>query len=216
MHGPNLLVLLGVGFYLLASFLLWQLLLNERLRPGHRPRTPAPRRWPIRLAKALVTFLGGAAAGAVTVLAVTTVANAGQPGTLADHALLAVWAVGSVLAMLFIGRAPLIRRGVSRTCLALGVQGVALPLATLLSFVVAGARLSSAGAGGERSVTVLGVRLVAHLPAVWIGLVGFFVGLALVYVGDRARRGVLRRRRRPRRRFRSSRAGALSTRARQR
>ncbi len=68
----------------------------------------------------------------------------------------------------------------------------------------------------ERSVTVLGVRLVAHLPAVWIGLVGFCAGLALVFVGDRARRGVLRRRRRPRRRFRSSRAGVLSTRARQR
>jgi hypothetical protein len=147
---------------------------------------------------------------------VATVVNAGKPGTLGARTGLVVWAVATVAAMLFIGRAPMIRRAVSRTCLALGVQGVALPLATLVSFVVAGARLAgSAGTGGERVVTVLGVRLVGHLPAVWVGLAGFCVGLALVMVGDRARRGVLRRRR-ARRPVRSSRAGVLSTRARAR
>jgi len=41
------------------------------------------------------------------------------------------------------------------------------------------------------------------------------VGLALVIVGDRGRRGVLRRRR-AHRRFRSSRAGVISSRARAR
>lgn len=215
MYGTNLLVLLAVGFYLLASFVLWQLLLTEPTPSGRRNRTPRPRRWPIRLAKALVTFLGGTASGAVTLLAVATVVNAGKPGTLGGYGRLAVWAVGSVVAMLFIGRAPMIRRAVSRTCLAVGVQAVALPLATLASFAVAGARLAgSAETAGERSVTVLGVRLVGHLPAVWIGLAGFCLGLALVVVGDRARRGVLRRR--AGRRFRSSRAGVLSTRARHR
>jgi hypothetical protein len=216
MHSTNLLVLLAVGLYLLASFVLWKLLLSERGASGHRDQSPGPRRWPIRLAKALVTLLGGAASGAVTLLAVATVVNAGKPGTLGGRATLAVWAIGTVAAMLFIGRAPMIRRAVSRTCLALGVQGVALPLATLLSFAVAGARLAgSAGTGGERVVTVLGVRLVGHLLAVWVGIGGFCLGLALVIVGDRARRGVLRRRR-ARRRFRSSRAGVLSTRARAR
>jgi hypothetical protein len=82
-----------------------------------------------------------------------------------------------------------------------------------VSFVVASARLAgSAGTGGERTVEVLGVRLVGNLPAVWIGLGGFFVGLVLVIVGDRARRRVARRR--GRRRFRSSRAGVLSARSR--
>jgi hypothetical protein len=214
MHGTNLLVLLAVGFYLLASFVLWKLLL--RSGSGHREHAPGPRRWPIRLAKALVTLLGGAASGAVTLLAVATVVNAGKPGTLGARTGLVVWAIATVAAMLFIGRAPMIRRAVSRTCLALGVQGVALPLVTLVSFVVAGARLAgSAGTGGERVVTVLGVRLVGHLPAVWVGLAGFCVGLALVMVGDRSRRGVLRRRR-ARRPVRSSRAGVLSTRARAR
>ena len=128
---------------------------------------------------------------------------------------LAVWAAASVVAMLSIGRAPLIRRVVTRTCLALGVQGVILPLATLVSFVVAGTRLAgSAGTGGERIVEVLGVRLVGNLPAVWIGLGGFCVGLALVVVADRARRRVAKRR--SRRRFRSSRAGVISARARHR
>jgi hypothetical protein len=224
MQGTNLMVLLGLAFYLGASFVLWQLLLKDSAAPGARGRDPAraraarprPRRWPIRLAKAVVTLLGGAASGALTLLVVATVVNAGKAGTLSPRAMLGVWAVGSVVAMLFVGRAPLIRRAVTRTCLALGVQGVALPLATLVSFVVAGTRLAgSAGTGGERAVTVLGVRLAGHLPAVWIGLGGFCVGLALVIVGDRTRRRVVRRRGAPRR-FRSSRAGVLSARGRHR
>jgi len=224
MHGTNLLVLLGLAFYLGASFLLWQLLLKEPVPSGARRRDPAsshparprPRRWPIRLAKAVVTLLGGAASGAATLLVVATVVNAGKAGTLSPWAMLAVWAVGSVVAMLFIGRASLIRRAVTRTCLVVGVQGVALPLATLVSFVVAGTRLAgSAGTGGERTLTVLGIRLAGHLPAVWIGLGGFCVGLALVIVSDRARRRVVRRRGASRR-FRSSRAGVLSARGRPR
>ena len=216
MHGSNLLVLLGLTFYLGASFVLWQLLLKEPAPSTSRDGRPRPRRWPIRLAKAVITLLGGGASGAATLLVVATVVNAGKAGTLDRPAMLAVWAVGSVVAMLFIGRAPLIRRAVTRTCLALGVQGVALPLATLVSFVLAGARLAgSAGTGGERTVTVLGVRLAGHLPAVWIGLGGFCIGLALVILGDRARRRVVRRRGASRR-FRSSRAGVLSTRGRPR
>ena len=216
MYGTNFLVLLGLAFYLVASFVLWQLLLKEPAPSVSRADRPRPRRWPIRLAKAVITLLGGAASGAATLLVVTTVVNAGKAGTLDRSGMLAVWAVGSVVAMLFIGRAPLIRRAVTRTCLSLGVQGVALPLATLVSFVVAGTRLAgSAGTGGERTVAVLGVRLAGHLPAVWIGLGGFCIGLVLVILGDRPRRRVVGRRRASRR-FRSSRAGVLSSRGRPR
>ena len=216
MYGTNFLVLLGLAFYLVASFVLWQLLLKEPAPSVSRDDRPRPRRWPIRLAKAVITLLGGAASGAATLLVVTTVVNAGKAGTLDRSGMLAVWAVGSVVAMLFIGRAPLIRRAVTRTCLSLGVQGVALPLATLVSFVVAGTRLAgSAGTGGERTVEVLGLRLAGHLPAVWIGLGGFCIGLVLVILGDRPRRRVVGRRRASRR-FRSSRAGVLSSRGRPR
>ena len=216
MYGTNFLVLLGLAFYLVASFVLWQLLLKEPAPSVSRDDRPRPHRWPIRLAKAVITLLGGAASGAATLLVVTTVVNAGKAGTLDRSGMLAVWAVGSVVAMLFIGRAPLIRRAVTRTCLSLGVQGVALPLATLVSFVVAGTRLAgSAGTGGERTVAVLGVRLAGHLPAVWIGLGGFCIGLVLVILGDRPRRRVVGRRRASRR-FRSSRAGVLSSRGRPR
>src|SRR5260370_1679575 len=100
----------------------------------------------MRLAKAVITLVGGAASGAATLLGVATVVNAGKAGTLDRWGMLAVWAVGSVGAMLFIGRVPLIWRAVTRTCLALGVAGVALPLATLGSFVAAGTR--RAGAAG--------------------------------------------------------------------
>ncbi|HEV3345570.1 MAG TPA: hypothetical protein VHC93_00690 [Methylomirabilota bacterium] len=216
MNGTNFLVLLGLVFYLGASLVLWQLLLRDPAPSSSRGARPRPRRWPIRLAKAVITLLGGAASGAVTLLVVATVVNAGKAGTLDRTGMLAVWAVATVVAMLFIGRAPLIRRAVTRTCLALGVQGVALPLATLVSFLVAGTRLAgSAGSAGERTVDVLGVRLAGHLPAVWIGLAGFCIGLALVILSDRGRRRVVRRRGAPRR-FRSSRAGVLSARGRQR
>jgi hypothetical protein len=212
MPGINVLVLVGLAFYLAASLLLWRLLLKE-------PSPTAPRRsrprWPLRLAKAFATLIGGTAGGAVALLIVATVVNAGKPGTLITPAMLAVWAVGAVITMLVIGRAPLIRRVVTRACLVLGVQGVILPLVTLVSFIVAGTRLAgSAGTGGERTVEVLGVRLVGNLPAVWIGLGGFCVGLALVIVGDRSHRRVARRR--ARRRFRSSRAGIISARSRHR
>src|SRR3984893_5913047 len=138
MNGTNFLVLLGLLFYLGASLVLWQLLLRDPAPSSSRGAPSRPRRWPIRLAKAVITLLGGAASGSVTLLVVATVVNAGKAGTLDRTGMLAVWAVGSVVAMLFIGRAPLIRRAVTRTCLSLGMQGVALPLATLVSFVVAG------------------------------------------------------------------------------
>jgi hypothetical protein len=212
MPGTNVLVLVGLAFYLAASLLLWRLLLKEPPPMASRRNRP---RWPRRLAKAFATLIGGTAAGAASLLVVATVVNAGKPGTLTTSAMLAVWAVASVIAMLFIGRAPLIRRVVTRACLAVGVQGVILPLATLVSFIVAGTRLAgSAGTGGERMVEVFGVRLVGNLPAVWLGLGGFCVGLALVIVGDRARRRVAKRR--ARRRFRSSRAGVISARSRHR
>lgn len=212
MPGTNVLVLVGLVVYLAASLLLWRLLLKES--PPMGPRRSRPR-WPRRLAKAFATLVGGTAAGAASLLVVATIVNAGKPGTLSSHEMLAVWAVASVIAMLFIGRAPLIRRVVTRACLAVGVQGVILPLATLLAFVVAGERLAgSAGTSAERTVEVLGVRLVGNLPAVWIGLGGFCVGLTLVFIGDRAHRQVARRR--ARRNFRSSRAGIISARRRHR
>lgn len=210
MPGTNLLVLVGLVVYLATSLILWRLLLKEPAAMASRRSRP---RWPRRIAKALATVAGGTASGAVTLFVVATVVNAGKPGTLTTLAMLGIWAAASVIAMLFIGSAPLIRRAVTRACLAVGVQGVLLPLATLVSFVVAGTRLAgSTGSGGERSVEVLGVRLVGSLPAVWIGLGGFCIGLALVIVGDRAHRRVAKRR--ARRRFRSSRAGVLSTRGR--
>jgi len=212
MPGTNALVLVGLVFYLAASLLLWRLLLKES--PPTESRRSRPR-WPRRLAKAFATLVGGAAAGAASLLLIATVVNAGKPGTLTETEMLAVWAVASVIAMLFIGRASLLRRLVTRACLAVGVQGVILPLATLVSFIVAGTRLAgSAGTGGERTAEVLGVRLVGNLSTVWIGIGGFCVGLALVIVGDRARRQVTKRR--ARRHVRSSRAGIISARRRHR
>ena len=210
MPDTHALVLVGGILYLAASFVLWRLLLKES--PPTAPRRHRSR-WPRHLAKAFATLVGGAATGAASLLLIATVANAGKPGTLTTHVMLAVWAVASVIGMLIIGRAPLIRRVVTRACLAVGVQGVILPLATLVSFIVAGTRLAdSAGTGGERTVEVLGLRLVGNLPAVWIGLGGFCIGLVLVIVGDRARRRVTKRR--ARRRFRSSRASVISARSR--
>lgn len=216
MPGTNLLVLFGPLFYLGASLLLWNLLLKESPRPTPRSgRTTRPPRWPVLLAKTAATALGGAASGAASLLLIATVVNAGKPGTMSGPVRWAVWIVATALAILFIGRARLIRRVATRICLAVGLQGVVLPLATLASFIVAGARLAgSADTGGERTVEYMGFRLAGHMPAVWIGLGGFCVGLALLFVGDRARRRAVGRSR-PRR-LRASRAGGRSARARHR
>ncbi|HEY7205148.1 MAG TPA: hypothetical protein VIA61_12665 [Methylomirabilota bacterium] len=216
MPGTNLLVLFGLLFYLGASLLLWNLLLKEPPRPTPRlGRSTRPPRWPIRLAKALATAAGGAASGGVSLLLVAIVVNAGKPGTMSAPVKWGVWTIATVLAILFIGRAPLIRRVVARACLAAGLQGVLLPLATLVSFVVAGARLAgSAGTGGERTVDYLGLRLAGHLPSVWIGVGGFCAGLALIALSDRVRRRAPGRHRR--RRTRPVGVGARSTRVRPR
>jgi hypothetical protein len=195
MPGANLLVLFGLLFYLGVSLLLWNLLLREspRLTPT-AGQTKRPPRWPIRLAKIVATAAGAAASGAASLLLLATIVNAGKSGTMSSTVKWAVWLVATVLAILYIGRAPLIRRVVTRTCLAVGLQGVLLPLATLVSFLVAGIRLAgSAGSGGERTVEYLGIQLAGHMSGVWIGLVGFFLGLALVVLGDRTRRRLVGR-----------------------
>jgi hypothetical protein len=144
-----------------------------------------------------------------------TIVNAGKPDTMSALVKWAAWTLATVLAIFYIGRAPLIRRVVTRACLAVGLQGVVLPLATLVSFLVAGERLAgSAGIGGERTVEYVGLRLAGQMSAVWVALGGFCVGLALVIVGDRARRRPGRRHGGRHRRL--SRGSARSTRARHR
>jgi hypothetical protein len=136
MPGTNLLVLFGLLFYLGASLLLWNLLLKEP--PGSTSRsgrTARPPRWPIRLAKAVATAVGGAASGGASLLLIATIVNAGKPDTMSALVKWAAWTLATVLAIFYIGRAPLIRRVVTRACLAVGLQGVVLPLATLVSFL---------------------------------------------------------------------------------
>jgi len=129
--------LVGGIVYLAASFVLWRLLLKE---PPPNGTAPAPLALAAPPREGLRHPGRRAATGAASLLVVATVVNAGKPGTLTTHVMLAVWAVASVIGMLFIGRAPLIRRVVTRACLAVGVQGVILPLGTLVSFIVAGTR----------------------------------------------------------------------------
>src|SRR5258706_10733978 len=152
MPGTNALVLVGLLFYLAASLVLWRLLLKEP--PPSAPRRNRPR-WPRRLAKAFATLLGGTAAGEASLLVITTVVNAGKPGTLTTHVMIAIWAVASVIAMLFFGRAPLPPRFAPRPCPAVGGQAVTPRPAALGSFVVEGKGLAVlAGTGGERTVEV--------------------------------------------------------------
>ncbi|MGH7396019.1 MAG: hypothetical protein ACRELW_00615 [Candidatus Rokuibacteriota bacterium] len=128
-------------------------------------------------------------------LLVATVLDGARPGTLTVPLMAGIWAGAGLVMALVLSRPGPPRQLWGRAAIAIGLHGLALPVAAVLSFVVAGMQWSPSNPGNlELSATVLGVRLAATPLAIRVGVGGFVLGLLLLSVGDRALRGLRRSR----------------------
>jgi hypothetical protein len=152
-----------------------------------RPRTRGAEDLPARYRVALPA---GAICGGVWALAAAIVLDAAGPGRIPMLVLAGVWAATGLAAAVVLSRPGLPRQRWGRAAIAIGLHGLALPVAAAISFVVAGAQWSPSDPGNlELSATILGVRVAASPLAIRAAVGGFVLGLVLLSVGDRAMRG---------------------------
>ncbi len=147
-------------------------------------------------ARRAAALLGGAVCGGLWVLLVRMVLEAAKPEMNTVRIIAAVWITSGLVvgALLMRSAAGSARQTWGRTAIVIGSHGLALPVAAVISFVVAGTRWSPNEVGNlELSATILGVQLAANPIAIRIGFGGFVLGLLLLSIGDRT----LRRPRRP-------------------
>ena len=151
-----------------------------------------------KLAKMLVALTAGLVCGAVWLLLVGTVADAAGFDAMEEPAVLVVGLVTALVAALLLSAPDSLTEVAGFSAMAIGLHSLALPVAALISFVVAGAqRVPAASVRPALTAVILRVRLAGDLSTVGLSVGGLLVGLFFVFVGDR----LLRRRRR-----RSSRA----------
>ena len=127
-----------------------------------------------KLTKVLVAVVAGSVCGALWMLLVDTVANTVSIDAINESALLLVGLVTALVAALFLSVPQSLREVAGLSMMVIGFHSLALPIATLISFVVAGAAWLP-GASAERR-------------AVGLSVAGLLVGVLLVFFGDRALR----------------------------
>ena len=145
-------------------------------------------------------FGAGSVCGALWVLVVDTVANATGSDALDEPAVLVVGLVAALVAAFLLSTPDSLAEVAGLSAMAIGFHSLALPLAALVSFLVAGAQwFPTASARPPLTAVILGARSAGNLRTVGLSLGGLLVGLCFVFVGDRV---LLRRRlRRSRPRF---------------
>lgn len=137
-----------------------------------------------------VALLGGAVCGGVWALAAAIVLDAAGPGRTPALLLAGIWVATGLAVAVALSKPGLPRQLWGRATIAIGLHGLALPVAAAISFVVAGAQWSPSDPGSlELSATILGVRVAASPMAIRAAVGGFVLGLVLLAVGDRAMRG---------------------------
>ena len=147
-----------------------------------------------KVAKMLVAVGAGSGCGALWVLLVDTVANAAGSDALDEPAVLVVGLVAALVAAFLLSTPDSLTEVAGLSAMVLGLHSLALPLATLVSFLVAGAQwFPSASARPPLTAVILGARFAGDLRTVGLSIGGLLVGLSFVFVGDRV---LLRRRRR--------------------
>ena len=160
----------------------------------------SPRRRRRKVAKLLVAFGAGSVCGVLWVLLVNIVVNAENSDALDEPAVLVVGLVAALVAAFLLSTPDSLAEVAGLSAMAIGFHSLALPLAALVSFLVAGAQwFPTASARPPLTAVILGARSTGNLRTVGLSLGGLLVGLCLVFVGDRV---LLRRRlRRSRPRF---------------
>jgi len=152
---------------------------------GMRRRSRGP-----DLARYRPALLAGAVCGGVWALVVGLVLDAAGPGSLPLWLLAGVWAATGLTVAVLLARPGTPRQLWGRAAIAIGLHGLALPVAAAVSFVVAGRQWTPADPGHqELSAIILGVRVAASPTAIRVAVGGFVLGLVLLSVGDRAVRG---------------------------
>jgi len=126
------------------------------------------------LTRMLVALVAGSVCGALWMLLVDTVANTISTDTIKESAVLLVGVVTALVAALFPSAPTNLRQVAGVSMMVIGFHSLALPIAVLISFVVAGAAWLP-GASAERR-------------AVDLSVAGLLVGVLLVFLGDRALR----------------------------
>ena len=128
-----------------------------------------------KMTKILVAFVAGSVCGALWMLLVDTVANTIRPDTVRASAVLLVGVVPALLVALILSSASeSLTEVAGLSMIVTGFHSLALPMAALISFVVAGAAWLPAASAERRTVGV--------------GAAGLLVGVLLVFLGDRVLR----------------------------
>jgi hypothetical protein len=171
---------------------------RRTLRRGTVPSLPgflvlvSPRRRRRKVAKLLVAFGAGSVCGALWVLQVNMVVNAADSDALDESAVLVVGLVTALVAAFLLSTSDSLAEVAGLSAMAIGFHSLALPLAALVSFLVAGAQwFPTASARPPLTAVIPGARSAGNLRTVGLSLGGLLVGLCFVFVGDRV---LLRRR----------------------
>jgi len=153
-----------------------------------------------KIAKILVAFGAGSVCGALWILLVGTVVSAADYDGLDEPLVLIVGLVAAVVAAFLLSTPDKLTEVAGLSAMAIGLHSLAVPLAVLISFLVArGEGFPSASARPPLGAVILGIRFAGDLRTIGLSIGGLLVGLCFVFVGDRV---LLRRRvRRSRPRF---------------
>jgi hypothetical protein len=134
--------------------------------------------------------LAGLAGGGLWVLITTTILERIRPELATVPIALGVGGVTGLAVAAFCWRPGTLRQIWGRVALTVGLHALALPVAAAIAFGATGIWPPPETADLGLSVEAFGVRLVGTPATVRLGVAGFFLGLVLVAIGDRAgRRG---------------------------
>jgi len=134
--------------------------------------------------------LAGLAGGGIWVLITTTILERIRPELATVPIALGVGGVTGLAVAAFCWRPGTLRQIWGRVALTVGLHALALPVAAAIAFGATGIWPPPETADLGLTVEAFGVRLVGTPATVRLGAAGFFLGLVLVAIGDRAvRRG---------------------------